>query len=372
MREKIRRLLLFLITAGVGSLIIAVDASIDVIIAGTVLAGFLALIVTGAVKVADLRPSQLRNALREQRQKAKKAVEEKAEEKAAEEADSLSPKSSLIKRFASTDIDLSGMLGTLATSVKETVAHIRAPKSEKKRAIDEIDTILDQAVDDSHPDRSTGSTEASHKGAEDSVDPLAALAELDVDSLGDLDVDEGTQPEMAFESDQISLISEGGADTVSEILKAQHSESGDLGDMTAVDLSELSDMGALGVDTSILDNLDLDEVEIEVEEIDDEEIGVEEVSSEETSTGKTDTTKISAEEVNIGLSEQPEEDFDMVAFASGGVVDDDLIAELKSDVKKKKKYVENISLVRELRGEKYDGRELATELEEVLALLNPK
>jgi len=61
----------------------------------------------------------------------------------------------------------------------------------------------------------------------------------------------------------------------------------------------------------------------------------------------------------------------MVSFASGGMVDDDLIAALKSDVKKKK-FVEDISLVRELRGEKYSARELAGELEEILATLKSK
>jgi len=53
------------------------------------------------------------------------------------------------------------------------------------------------------------------------------------------------------------------------------------------------------------------------------------------------------------------------------MVDDDLIAALKSDVKKKK-FVEDISLVRELRGEKYSARELAGELEEILATLKSK
>ncbi|WP_243669076.1 hypothetical protein [Methanoculleus chikugoensis] len=39
----------------------------------------------------------------------------------------------------------------------------------------------------------------------------------------------------------------------------------------------------------------------------------------------------------------------MVSFASGGAVEDDLITALKADAKKKE-YVEDISLVRELKG----------------------
>ncbi|MDD3934221.1 MAG: hypothetical protein PHP55_10190, partial [Methanoculleus sp.] len=65
MRENLRRPLLFLITVGTGSLIILVDAPVEVIVAGTVLAGFLALIITGALDLADLKPSRLRRALRE-------------------------------------------------------------------------------------------------------------------------------------------------------------------------------------------------------------------------------------------------------------------------------------------------------------------
>jgi len=69
MKESIRRPLLFLITVGTGSLFIIIDASLDVIIAGTVVAGFCALLITGALKIADLKPSRLRAALRERPEK---------------------------------------------------------------------------------------------------------------------------------------------------------------------------------------------------------------------------------------------------------------------------------------------------------------
>jgi len=51
-----------------------------------------------------------------------------------------------------------------------------------------------------------------------------------------------------------------------------------------------------------------------------------------------------------------------------GTVDDDLITALKSDAKKKK-FVEDVSLVRELKGEKFDAKGLAAELEEILAAM---
>lgn len=352
MKENVRRPLLFLITVGTGSLIIVIDASVEVIVAGTVLAGFCALLVTGALDPADLKPSRLRAALRERPKKEKK-----------EKPDTAAPKPPLIQRLASTEINLASMLGTLTASIREAITHARAPEGEKKKAIEEIDGMLDQAVDGSAPDQAASPTPP--KAAGGAVDPLAALADLDLDSLDNLDLDEATGPETAFESDQISLLSEEEASTVSDILKAHQSELEDLdldldlpGDSgTAADLSGLPDMSALSAELSALDDLDLDEIEIEGEEVDDEEIDADEPDPEE--------------EVPDEPIEQPEEEFDMVSFASGGMVDDDLIAALKSDVKKKK-FVEDISLVRELRGEKYSARELAGELEEILATLKSK
>jgi len=353
-RENLRRPLLFLITVGTGSLIILVDAPVEVIVAGTVLAGFLALIITGALDLADLKPSRLRRALRER----PKAPETKKPDAAAK-------KPSLIRKLAPAGISLPGMLGTLTASIRETIAHARAPEGEKKNRIESIDAMLDQAVDGSAPDQAASPTPP--KAAGGAVDPLAALADLDLDSLDNLDLDEATGPETAFESDQISLLSEEETNAVSEILKAHQSELEDLdldldldlpGDSgTAGDLSGRPDVSALSAELSALDDLDLDEIEIEGEEVDDEEIDADEPAPEE--------------EVPDEPVDQPEEDFDMVSFASGGMVDDDLIAALKSDVKKKK-FVEDISLVRELRGEKYSARELAGELEEILATLKSK
>lgn len=332
MKENIRRPLLFLITVGTGTLIIIFDAPIEVIVAGTVLAGFCTLIITGAVKIADLKPSNLRAALRER---------PKGNEKG--ESDTVAPKSSLTSMF-----------GTLTASVREAITHVRAPESEKKRTIEEIDAMLDQAIDGSAPPKTAG-------GA---VDPLAALADLDLNSLEDLDLDEATRPGAAFGSDQFSSLSGAEADVVSEILRAHQSEIDDPGigfaegSGATAGLSGLPDLSALSAELSELDDLDLDEIEIEIEgeDVDDEEMDVDEPAR--------------AQEAPDEPIDHPEEDFDIVSFASGGMVDDDLIVALKSDVKKKrKKYVEDISLLRELQGEKYDARELAAELEEILAML---
>ncbi len=342
MRESLRRPFLFLITVGAGSLIVLVDAPVEVILAGTVLAGFFALVVTGALDLAELRPSRLQRALRER----SKTTEAKKPDVPAKEPP-------FIRRLAP-----AGMLGTLAASVRETIAHVRAPKGEKKERIEEIDAMLDEAVGGAAPDQPDAHAE----------DPLASLADLDLDSLADLDQNGGPPgPGTAIEPDRIS------ADAVSEILKAHQSDLDGIDLTSGIDLAGepaattpamtadvpglpgggdgIPDMSALSEELSLLDDLDLDEIEIEGEE--EEEVGAKDPDpGEET----------------LEAAEEPEEEFDMVSFASGGTVDDDLITALKSDAKKKK-FVEDISLVRDLKGEKFDAKSLAAELEEILAAM---
>jgi len=338
MREGLRRALLFLITIGMGSLIILADAPVEVILAGTVLAGFFALVITGALNLAELRPSRLRKALRER----KKPPEAKKPDIPAEKP----PR-----------IRGSGMLGTLAASVRETIAHARAPEVEKKGRIEKIDALLDEAVDGTAPKKPA----APAKAGGDAVDPLASLADLDIDALAEIDQNgESPGPGTAIESDRIS------ADAVSEILKAHQNDLDGINLTPGIDLVRLEyatlpaiagapggdgmpDLSALNEELSLLDDLDLDEIEVEGEE-------KEEIRAEE------------PEEAPEEEAEEPEEEFDMVSFASGGTVDDDLITSLKSDAKKKK-FVEDVSLVRDLKGEKYDARSLALELEEILAAM---
>lgn len=318
-----------------------IDASIEVIIAGTVLAGFCALLITGAVKVADLRPSVLLTAFRKGSDGGEK---EKADAEEREAPPTLEP--------TSHGLDVSGMFGTLASSIRDAITHIRTPDAEKKREIEQIDTMLNQTVGASAPS----------KGVESSIDPFSALEDLDFDSLEDLDLDSETAPKQEFGPDAFSPPPGIETSAVSDILDAHQSELVEI-DIDQPEDSEISasllgpsDIGSLGADLSELNTLDLDGIEIEVEgEGEDIEIDLDE--------------PVLDEDHPDDLIEQPEEEgFDMVSFATGGMVDDDLIAALKTDFKKKA-FVEDTSLVRELKGKKYDARDLARELEDVLAML---
>jgi hypothetical protein len=364
MRENLRRPLLFLITVGTGSLIILVDATTEVIVAGTVLAGFLALVVTGTLDLAELKPSRLRAALRERREK-KEPSDAPGTKKPGPAAEKPTRKPS------STGINLPGMLGTLAASVRETIAHARAPEGEKENKIEKLDAMLDQAVDGAAPEPSM--TPVPPKAGGGSVDPLASLADLDLDSLEGFDLDgEVSGSGTILESDRISLLSGEDTDAISEILKAHQSDLDDLELTSGIDLSGktgttvlpiaadvpelpggdgMPDMSALSEELSALDGLDFGEIEIEGEEEEDDE-----------------EEPVADEEVLEGIEEETKENFDMVSFASGGTVDDDLITALKSDAKKKK-FVEDVSLVRELQGERYRAKDLAVELEDILGTM---
>lgn len=356
MKESLRRPLLFLITVGTGIVIIAFDAAAEIIIAGTVLAGFLALVATGALDLTELRPSRLRAALREQKEK-------KGAPPEAEKPDAPTESPSPAAKPPSSGVDISGMFGTLKTSIMEAIAHARASESEKKSSIEKIDAVLDQAVEGTVPDI----TPAPPKTGGGADDPLASLADLDIDSLDGLDIDGDTSGSGAiFDPDQISLLSAEDENTISNILKSHQNELDDFdlpssidlaGDaLPAADIPELPDdggmpdMSALSDELSMLDDLDLDEIEIEGEE--EEEIDVDEPHLEE----------------DVLEEVEAKGDFDMVSFAAGGAIEDDLISSLKAD-SKKKKFVEDISLVRELKGEKYPAKDLAAELEDILAMM---
>lgn len=372
LRESLRRPLLFLITVGTGSAIIVFDAPTEVIIAGTVLAGFIALVATGALDLAELRPSRLRAALRERgKKKEQTRVPETAEPKAPAEGPSATSRSLF------SGIALPGMLGTFKASIMEAIAHARAPEEEKKSSIQKIDAMLDRAVEGTVPDPSI--TPAPPKAGGNTADPLASLADLDIDSLEGLDLDgDASSPETAFDPDQISLLSAEDADAISEILKSHQDELEEFDLPTgigltggadepaalppvAADVPELPgddgmpDMSALSDELAALDELDLDEIEIEGEEEEKED----EPDTEE---------PIQDEDILGEIEEETKEDFDMVSFASGGAVEDDLITALKADAKKKK-FVEDISLVRELKGEKFHAKDLAAELEDVLTAM---
>lgn len=348
MRESLRRPLLFLITVGTGSLIILLDANPEVVVAVTVLAGFLALLVTGALNLSELKPSNLGAAFRGWRRK-----------KNPEAPNAVGAKPAPVAKGR-----FSGMLGTFTASIRETIAHARASDSKKKEGIEKIDKMLDRAVEGADADSSLAPAPPKPGGSV--TDPLASLADLDFDSIADLDLN-GEGPDLggSFSPEDVSLLSAEDMDAVSEILKTHQTEievpagvSGGsvLPPMTAevpgiAGDEGIPDIGILRDELSALDDLDPAEIRIEVE-------GEEEEEEEEPAPEEEEAPEV----------EEKKEDFDIVSFASGGTVEDSLITTLKADARRKK-FVEDVSLLRELRGEKIAAKDLAAELEEILEAL---
>ena len=349
MRESLRRPLLFLITVGTGSLIIILDANPEVVVAVTVLAGFLALLVTGALNLSELKSSNLRAAFRGWRRKKKKPE--------APNAVGAEPSP------AAKGGRFSGMLGTFTASIRETIAHARASDSKKKEGIEKIDNMLDRAVEGA--DAGSSPAAAPPRPGGSVTDPLASLADLDFDSIADLDLN-GEGPDLggSFSPEDVSLLSAEDMDAVSEILKTHQTEievpagvsGGSVLPPIAAEVPGIAgdegipDIGILRDELSALDDLDPAEIRIEVE-------GEEEEEEEEP-----------APEEEVPEVEEKKEDFDIVSFASGGTVEDSLITTLKADARRKK-FVEDVSLLRELRGEKIAAKDLAAELEEILEAL---
>ena len=125
-KESLRRPLLFLITVSTGSVFVIFDATTEIIIAGTVLAGFLALVVTGALGHAELPPSSLRGAMRERAEE-----KEQSDAPATAEPDAPAEDPSPTSSRPSSGSALRGMLRTFKASITEAIAHARAPEGEK-------------------------------------------------------------------------------------------------------------------------------------------------------------------------------------------------------------------------------------------------
>ncbi|MDN7023386.1 hypothetical protein FGU65_00470 [Methanoculleus sp. FWC-SCC1] len=378
MQEKLRRPILFLVTVTAGSALIFIDIPPVYVIGGTVVVGVCVLIGTGALPLAEIRPSQIRASL-----KAWMDRRRRSPRKAARKPSRFSAKLPTLP-------DVRSMLAAFFASVRSTVAKGRAPEHVKKAEMSKIDAMLDQTLADSVPEEGGSGSRGSGGAA---GDPLSALDDLDTESFDDLDVDgEVSRIASKFATEEVSALSEEEELAVADILKAHQDDLDDLDLPAGLDLGDEAaggegpgaavrptlqappaetlpedimgglDAGAdlLSDDLSALDDLDLDAIEIEGD-------GDEASGSSAPFAAPEDLEEAEEEEDE----EEPEEELDMVTFASGGLADDDLMAELKADTKKRK-VVEDVSLLRNLKGTKYSAQELADEMEELLRAMKPK
>jgi hypothetical protein len=251
-------------------------------------------------------------------------------------------------------------LRTFAASIRESISIARAPAHEKKAKLDQIDQMLEKTIDDHLPGNMPGMPVAGG-----SADPLISLADLDEESFNSIEIEgEFPRTSMRFENDELSMLSAEESNAVSDILKAHQDElEMTPGGKASASLSgmpegEIDLSGAdLKADLSELDELNLDEIDI------DEEIEGRAVPAE--------AADISADIETDLEKEEPEEELDMVSFAAGGFAEDGLLAELRSDVKKRK-VEQDVSLLRDLKGMKFKATELGEELADIIKSMPSK
>ncbi|KUG19147.1 hypothetical protein ASZ90_011139 [hydrocarbon metagenome] len=335
-----RRPVLFAATLTAGLVMILLDVPLLILIAGTFLAGFLVLVATGALPLSGILPSR--------RQTGK-------EKTSTEKASAGDAPAGRLSGFRSTAHSVHLQLKTFAASVRATLSLVGAPDYEKKAQMDALDRMLDGMIED-HPTEPQPSASAGS-----AINPFTSLEGLDDAALESLEID-GDTPHAAEKPapEPISMLSEDDARAVSEILQAH-------GDEIDEEFDEIPDTGLLAGALDELDDIELDSVEIDVEA---------EATGTDTEGEPGSAGDVPDEQEIDGPGQEEEElqerdNLDMVTFASGGLADDSLMAELRSDVRKRSVEIDT-SLVRELQGAKISAADLAAEMEEVLRLIKPE
>ncbi|MDK2973913.1 MAG: hypothetical protein PWP08_284 [Methanofollis sp.] len=356
---KIRRLLIFLITVVIGTLLIFYDLPTAYLLGGTLVAGCIVLIVFGAVKISDLRPKNIRKGLKNWiEEKKQRSIKEESLKKTSlkEESDGRSREKTESKNGM-----IRAGLASLSSVFRGSAGRLKASLFHKEDQFREIDTILDAEMDggavvEDEPDTTaTVSTEA--------ADSLLDISDEDLESLT-LDGEEldlsGQSVDMSPDA-EIPAVSADDS-IVSEIFRAN-----------AAELEEFSELGEIGeLDEALegIDGVELDEIDLDSLDLSDEDLA--EITPETGS--KNDLPEAVQSQDALALPELPEEEEEtpkednLIEFASGGG-SDSLLSLLKKDVKKRKKGEYN-SLLRGMKGMKINAEDLVSELEDTLKALD--
>lgn len=376
---KVRRVLIFLSTVTIGSVFILYDVSTEVLVIGTVAAGSLTLFIFGAAKLSDLRPSQIKTAIH-------KAVEDfrARKENSTDHKSEGEERTGLLKTQGESKLaPVVSVLNSFTEAMKEGTERLKATLFHKDEKFKEIDTALASASVTGGAAAASGAVaESSGAGGldlddEEFDDALEGLdlGDENLDDLEDIadagDLDLSLDAEMSEVSPEVSTEAEPDDAAVSAILEAHSDELEEfeeLGDIEDLD-SDLSG------DLDGLDDLDLDSLDIGEDEIE----GVQPEPEEETEVQSEEETPITApappQETGAaaasGGDDEDDEGFDMLAFANGGGDSSGLLDLLKEDVKKKKTE-DHDSLLRDLKGQKFEADDLVEELENTLKDLGTK
>ncbi|QSZ66290.1 hypothetical protein RJ40_01630 [Methanofollis aquaemaris] len=357
----VRRLLIFLSTVTIGSVFILYDVPTELLLIGTVVAGSLTLFIFGAARLSDLKPSQIKKAIQEFRVRREKT----------EGQDSAGRENAILTKKQDQDTlvslrlacaQLSGVFRGGAERLKATLFH----KDEKLKEIDsalEVAMASGGAVSASEASAGAGGVGALALGDDEFDDDLEGL------DLGDEELDSGSALEIPLDAEVPGVSADLSA--VSAILEAHAEELEEF-----AELGEIEDLDSdLSEDLDGFDEVDLDSLDLSDAEIDDLQPEPEEENAPSlTETLQADIAPPQDAGGAAAASAGEEEDgsgVDMVAFATGSGDPNDLMSLLKEDVKKKKTE-DHDSLLRDLKGKKFEAKDLLGELEETMGMLKPK
>ncbi|MCK4269891.1 MAG: hypothetical protein KAW93_05370 [Methanogenium sp.] len=408
MKDSSRRMILMLTIVIVGSALIFLDVSTEVLIAGTIAIGLISLIGLGILSFLDIKESlrrffwTIRHPVSILRRKGKSEKEAKKETKQQikqqgqeslkkAEPDEVEEKTAK-KRFSFPSIKgtPSRIKNTLFTIGRSFKKEKNAPeKTEKINSL--LDKTISEPIDGESPiemedfdefdfgeeemegfDLSeSGQNVTGHPGTENLEPEITdsqiadILANEEASSGIDLNIEGSDFPEFTSE------------DSVSS------EENGGISNSGIVDLGELSDLSNIEFEDEDLDHLDelsLDDIEPDTEpdefpeeiEIENVEIG-ESVKDANQASDDIDAFAAPPDEWSQTSSINPDElDSDEeISFGPDGGDENDLFAMLKSDTKKVVS-VQEESLVRELKDVHVEAGELVEGLESILNKLENK
>jgi hypothetical protein len=381
MQTRERRLLMMAVIVVLGSVLVLFDIPPVMLIAGTVVAGVVVMVASGALALSELKPSNWRKKSAEKKQQSPAPAPKKAEK---------------TKRFSG--------LAQFAGSLRAGIRRFTTKEKDTSTHIKKLDEQLDRALDES-PVKVPASTPKAPApgggGGGVSVDPFMALsnAKLEEDLVIDpnldmnFDLDQSTNSDQNLETKPAeaiasiedaakldlaldeekngeSQIDADDADEVAAILKSNEEGSGDLGEVGG--LTDLN--GSLDAGLDSLGEMDLGAIDL------DKEMGLDANAPGSAPAAATGTAAPSPKIKEVAASapaiEAPpvmaSNQNDMAAFASGSSGGgDDLMAALKADagsVQQKR----DLSLLRDMKDYRTNAGDLALELEEAVSILKSK
>ena len=404
MKDSSRRMILMLTIVIVGSALIFLDVSTEVLIAGTIAIGLISLIGLGILSFLDIKESlrkffwTIRHPLSLLRRKGK--TEKKAKKEIKQQGQEPLKKAQpdeVGEKTAKKRLSFPSIKGT-SSRIKNTLFTIgRSFKKEKNAQgkTEKINSLLDKTINEPIDGESplemedfdefdigeeemegfdlseSGQNASGHPGTENLEPEITdsqiadILANEEASSGIDLNIEENEFPEFTSE------------DGVSS------EESGGISDSGIGNLGELSDISNLEFEDEDLDHLDelsLDDIEPDTEpdefpeeiEIENVEIG-ESVKDASQVSDDVDAFVAPPDEWSQTSSINPDElDSDEeISFGPDGGDENDLFAMLKSDTKKVVS-VQEESLVRELKDVHVEAGELVEGLESILNKLENK